>query len=183
MIVKNLKHKKGFTLAEMIVTLVAFGVLSAMIVAFATMINKSIQTENLSTKRINEIGELRTFVSDWFYNFDNSDFYVDSVRFDESTTYDFESDTYITQSISEVIVMVDPDLLGTGIISPEYKLIFTGNTLTAGYGYGSQESEEYTSDLIEGVSFDWDKELKLMKCSVIFKDIEKPYVFVLYKHS
>lgn len=135
MIDKNLNHKKGFTLAEMIVTLVAFGVLSAMIVAFAAMINKSVQTENLSTKRINEIGELKTFISNWFYNFDNSDFYVDSVRYDESSRYDFESDTYITESISEVIIMVDPDLMGTGIISPEYKLVFTGNTLTAGYGY------------------------------------------------
>ena len=46
---RSLKHKKGYTLAEMMVTLVAFSVLSAMVVAFASLINKSVSSENLST--------------------------------------------------------------------------------------------------------------------------------------
>lgn len=180
---RSLKHKKGYTLAEMMVTLVAFSVLSAMVVAFASLINKSVSSENLSTKRIDEIVEVKQFISDWFYSFDNSDFYVDSVRYDEETNYDFETDTYITNSISEVVIMVKPELLGTGIISPEYKLVFTGNTLTAGYGYSSQEGNAYTSGLIQNVFFSWNEDLKILKCSVVFKDIEKPYVFVLYKHA
>ncbi len=71
---KNLK--KGFTLAEMMVTISVMAIVLALVTLFVSASSRATKKRTAQSETLKEIDSLNSLITDWFYAFDDSEFKV-----------------------------------------------------------------------------------------------------------
>lgn len=194
---ENKNLKKGFTLAEMMVTVSVMAIVLALVTLFVTTSSRATKKRTAQSETLKEIDSLNSLITDWFYAFDDSEFTV--VSCDEKEPeyiYDFETDAAI-QVVAKYITIQNRSFsnqLSGGIVPTNYQLVYSIDrasyepTITAVYSSSGEDNVSLTLRHVKDISFTWDGSLKVFKCVYTYGDVEnenenKIYTLVLPRHT
>lgn len=191
------KLKKGFTLAELLVTLAVMGIVLALVVSFSVLISDSTEERTETSAALKEVEDLNELVTNWFYAFDTTEYTVaEIVDGSESPEYiyDYEQDKAVKVVTNSVSIKNKNylSMMNGGIVPTNYEIIYSVDratykpAVTAIHSAG--EAYSVTLQYVEDVQFDWDADLGLLKCTYKYRDAEDKnvkdtYTLVLHKHT
>ena len=193
---KNLK--KGFTLAEMMVTISVMAIVLALVTLFVAASSSATKKRTAQSETLKEIDSLNSLITDWFYAFDDSDYTVA-----ECTTggeapeyiYDFEADTAIQVNTKYITIQNKnfSNLMSGGIVPTNYQIVYSIDratyepAITAIYSSDSNDNVSLTLRHVKDINFTWEETLRVFKCVYTYEDAEtgndKIYTLVLPRHT
>lgn len=155
------KHKRGFTLAELLVAITVGLIVIAALMSLVVMMNSYLMKRTATSKLSSELYHIKNEVSEWFYRYDTEKYELYMGAEDGTAALKLsKSDT-------------DPlDIVTLHFLSEEKQ--FDGI------------SDPYIYSLIQDVEFDYDENLSdVVKCTVIYTADGKTgeYSFVLTKRA
>ena len=195
---KKNAHNKGYTLAELMVTLAVMGIVLALVATFSAAASGATRDRTDDAAAIAEIEHVNELITEWFYTFDDTDYkFLDVKVEDEEYKYDYVNGTAVSVRPSEFTIQNKKfnEMIEGGVVPTNYQLIFNVDrdslkkVITAVYG-SKGDNKSITLKYIRSIEFDYEKDLGLLKCTYSynyndekdFKDV-KTYTFVLSRHT
>lgn len=191
------KYNKGYTLAEMLVTLAVMGIVLALVTAFAAATSGATKARSQQTAVLREINNVNELISDWFYAFDDTDYTVLSVENNEPEyVFDYVEDEAIRVGSSEFTVQNKKfhEMIEGGIVPMNYQLVYNVDkhtyktAITAVYSANASENKSITLNYITDIEFEYEESLGVFKCTYTYNDVEDEdteltYTMVLSRHA
>ena len=149
---KNARNR-GFTLAEMIVTLAVMGMVLALVAGFSATASKATKQRTAEADVIGEIESLDELITKCFYTFDSTDYkFLEVENRTQEYKYDFFNGTVINVSPSEFTIQNKRfnEMIAGGIVPTNYQLVYNVDrdslekVITAVYSAkGERKSDTY----------------------------------------
>lgn len=191
--------QKGFTLAEMLITIAVMSLVLALVVSFSVAASGATKIRTAQAGSLREIENLNKLITDWFYSFDTTDFTVNS---DLCSTGNEEAE-YVFDYLDDKAVKINTryitiqnknfsQMMNNGIVPFNYQLVYSVDRRTyepaVSAIYNGEEIVSETLNYIKDINFMWNEELGLLKCVYTYSDAEKPeefknYTLILSKHT
>ena len=196
---KKNAHNKGYTLAELMVTLAVMGIVLALVATFSAAASGATRDRTDDAAAIVEIEHVNELITDWFYTFDDTEYKFLKVETSPvEYKYDFIKGTTVSVSPSEFTIQNKKfnEMIEGGIVPTNYQLVYNVDrdslqkVITAVYSSKGDNNKSITLKYIRSIEFDYEENLGLLKCTYSynyndekdFKDV-KTYTFVLSRHT
>ena len=155
------KHRRGFTLAELLVAITVGLIVIAALLSLVVMMNSYLVKRTATSKLSSELYHVKNEISDWFYQYGTEQYEL------------YHNPDYGSKALAMLKLDTDPIV-----------------TVTLRFDEGEKRfagiSDPLTYTLIRNVSFEYDKNIPdVVKCTVIYMADGKTgeYVFALVKKS
>ena len=196
MMTRKNAQNRGFTLAEMMITLAVMGIVLALVATFSSTASRATRQRTQAADTLSEIEKVNELITDWFYAFDDTDYTVLKVQNKPDVyKYNYVEGTAINVSPSEFTIRNKKfnSMIADGIVPTNYQLIYNvddslNKVITAVYSVKHEDDRSVKLDYITNIDFDYDIDLDLLKCTYTYNDIENEnltytYTLVLSRHT
>ena len=147
-------RKGGFTVFELVVTIAIFSVVSVLITVLTVNINSFNTVRRSQNDAVDEVNDAESLISSWFATYCDDDHAISEVISDATDGYYIDFDD-------------------------RYYLIFAEGVISVVADSVTVSEKKY--DHIQGISFDYNVGLGIIKCSITTDVSGYPYDFLLYK--
>ncbi|MBQ9949375.1 MAG: type II secretion system protein [Clostridia bacterium] len=183
------RTKRAFTLAELMVTIAAMGIVLALVTTFAAATSGATKQRSQSTATLREIDKVNTLITEWFYTFDDTDYKMLRVEnAEERYVFDYENDRAVRVHPSEFTIQNKKfnSMISEGIVPVNYQLRYNIDSttfkrvITAVYSNNETDNKSVTLNYITNIDFDYDATLGILKCIYTYNGVEDSTVDYTY---
>lgn len=195
------RAKRGYTLAELMVTLAVMGVVLALVAAFSAAASGASRERSDTAAALAEIEKVNELITDWYYTFDDTEYKFLKVETKpEEYKYDYINGTVVSVSPSEFTIQNKKfnEMIDDGIVPTNYQLVYNVDkdslhkVITAVYSAKGNQNKSITLNYIKSIQFDYEENLGLLKCTYKYNLSDEKeyngesiltYSLVLSKHT